>query len=127
MDKPARAASAVIRDIHAQRESKVPLEEAKDGRPAKAVTIRRPPEGELWMLAGGRIEVEHVCRYTVGWSGFHECDVIDGGAEDALEFSPELFREVVIDRADWTNKIAQGLAAAIEAHAARRKAAAGNS
>lgn len=111
---------AVIKAIHAQREVTVPL---GDG---KSVTIRRPPEGELWTLAG-RIDLEHVCRYTVAWSGFHERDVIDGGAEDELDFHADIFREVVVDRIDWVAKIADAIAKAVEAHSAKRKAAAGNS
>lgn len=112
--------SAVIKAIWAQRETKVALDDNK------SVTIRRPPEGELWVLAG-RVDLEHVVRYTVGWQGFTEADVISGGASDALEFSAELFREVVVDHAEWITAIANAIAEAVKTHSDKRKAAAGNS
>jgi hypothetical protein len=113
--------SATIKAIQAQRESRVWLDEDQ----TLSVTIRRPPEGELWQLVRG-IELEHIVRYTVGWSGFTEASVINGGAEDELLFHAELFREVVIDRADWISKIADAIAEAVKAHSDNRKAASGN-
>jgi hypothetical protein len=111
---------AVIKAINAQREVLVALGEGK------TVTVRRPPEGTLWQFRG-LIDLKAVCDCAVGWAGFRECDVIDGGAEDELDFHPDVFRAVVEDRNDWIETLSQAIARAIEAHDARRKAASGNS
>jgi hypothetical protein len=111
---------AVLAAINAQRESNVPLGEGK------SVTIRRPPEGIVWQYRG-LIDLKAVCECAVAWSGFRECDVIEGGADDALDFHPDVFRAVIEDRNDWLDTLVKAIAKAIEDHAAKRKAAQGNS
>jgi len=110
----------ILEKVRRQREQEIEV------APGKHVTVRRPPEAEMLSLRGG-VTVDHVARYTVGWKGFTEADVLTSGASDEMEFHPDLWREVVADRLEWFAKVANGLVDAMNAHAERKAAAAGNS
>lgn len=91
------------------------------------VRARRPPEVEVGSIVRG-VTVEHAMRYAVGWEGFNENTILGNGAEDqAVEFHPALWGELVADRADWLTKFANGLVEACNTHHTQRQAALGNS
>ena len=71
---------------------------------------------------------DEACRYTVDWRGFTEATIQGAavGAEDAVDFSAELWAEWVRDRVDCVEVVAKAIGALITAHLQARKAAAGN-
>lgn len=116
-------AQVTIEKMQKRREFDLEIEPAKsDDEPAKKLRVRRPPEGE-WQRA---VTLDYVCKYVVGWSGFHERDMYAGGGADAVEFDSMLFRELFNDRGDWIVKCIEGVVAAMNSRADERKAASGN-
>lgn len=113
--------AALIRKLHAQRETKCVLEEGL------SVTIRRPSEAEVRTLVRG-IDLEHVTKHVVNWQGFSEATLLGQGigSSDALEFDRTLWAEVVADRGEWLAKVAKAILDACESHFEQRKAALGN-
>lgn len=113
---PAERLIAQMRD---QRKSLVELCEGK------RVQITRPPENDLESFVttteDGRFtlhcELRHVLRYTVGWEGFTEADLVGpAGSSDQVPFAPELWQMVVEDKLDWLRTVAQALLDSIVAH-----------
>lgn len=104
--------SAIIAAMLAQRSSWVEIAEGK------RVQVRRPPETEVGALVvrgtdgkitGLRAELPEVRRYVVGWEGFSECDLVEGGASDPVEFHPDIWAVYVEDRRDVVNTVAARL------------------
>ena len=122
-------ADALLQTMRAQRMSWVDLE------PGKRVQIIRPREAEIRELvrpdgAGITLGVElpEVKRFTVGWEGIKESDLIgSAGASDPVPFDAALWDEMVSDRSDWANKVAKKLMELIEAHIVAKEAATKNS
>lgn len=91
----------------------------------KAVRFRRPLlSGALAMHR--KPVLDAVVECVVDWQGFRESDVLPSGAEDAVPFDSDLFRDIVADRPDWLAKIDAAISDAIGAYAEDLKAALGN-
>ena len=116
-------AAALIAAMRTARHSWVDM----PGHPGAAVRIVRPLEAEFGRFVAG-VTVEHVCAYVDGWRGFTEATIQGAavGAEDAVDFSADLWAEWVRDRVDCVEVVAKAISAAITAHLQARKAAAGN-
>ena len=108
--------SRLITQLRAQRQSWVDL------APGKRVQIIRPAESQisefLRTTGNGRslvVELAQVCKYTVGWDGITEADLLGAavGACDPVPFDSELWAEVVADRSEWLNRVAIGLSESI--------------
>lgn len=134
------AIDRLIAQMRDQRKSWVELEPATATAPAKRVQIIRPAESDLaGMIApaedpgvsdGGvsiRVDMAEVKRFTVGWDGITEADLVGAaGSADALDFSADLWAEVVADRVAWKVKVARAILGAITAHRLYATADAGN-
>lgn len=116
-------ALALIQRLLESRESWVEL---GDGLRVK---VRRPAEGELHAYIQARHELDTHLACVVGWEGFSQATLLGSevGSSDPQPFDPELWRHAARDRAEWISAVAEGVARAIEAHAAGREAAAKNS
>lgn len=112
----------LIAKLREQRRSWVTL---ADGR--LRVRIIRPPETELHKLIGG-VDVDLLCKYVDGWSGFTEADLLGSGigGDVAVEFDHELFAEWARDHVDVVREVAEAILAAVSKHLEARKAVAGN-
>lgn len=128
-------AERLLAQMRTQRLRWVELEPAADGRAAKRVQILRPPENDVadfvTSTPDGRFTLQadlaHVHRYTVGWDGFTEADLVGpAGSGDAVAFAPELWRAVAEDRLAWLRLVAQALLDAMVEHRAARAADAKN-
>lgn len=99
-----------------RREQVVPLE---DGR---SVTIVRPPETEFGsMLKNVDVEkktgtwevgIDHVIKYTVGWSKFTEATLLGpeiGAVDIEVPFEPEVWEAYVRDSIDTQQKVADAI------------------
>ena len=110
-------AQILIARMRSQRQSWVDLE------PGKRVQIIRPPESQLvdFTTSAGLSQSDMVQiilrrseRYVTGWEGFTEADLVGAaGSGDAIEFTPELWAEVVADKVDWIAAINNALVASI--------------
>lgn len=134
------AAATLIAQMRDQRKSWVELEPATATAPAKRVQIIRPaesdlagmiaPAGDADAVAAGvtlRVDMAEVKRYAVGWEGITEADLVGAaGSGDAIDFSADLWAEVVADRVAWKVKVARAILAAIAAHRLYATADAGN-
>ena len=111
----------LIGKLRAQRES---WHDLGDG---KRVRIRRPVESEFGTLLRG-ILLEHVQKYVVDWEGITEADLLGPavGASDPVPFSPEVWAEVISDKAEWVGSIAGRIAEVVSEYLDKRKAAQGN-
>lgn len=116
-------ALALIQRLLESRESWVEL------GPGLRVKVRRPAEGELHAYLRERATVDAHLRCVVGWEGFSQATLLgpDVGSSDPLDFDPELWLLAARDRVEWIKAVAEGVAAAIEAHAKQREAVAKNS
>lgn len=118
------SAERLIARLREQRDSWLVLREAGDGEPELAVCLRRPTEAELpaYRPAEGQtmhqLLTEAVCRTAVAWRGITEAELLGAaiGSSDPVEFSSELWAEVVRDRADWVNACAGHLMEQINSH-----------
>lgn len=81
------------------------------------VQFRRPLEAEMRLLRAG-VQVEHVCEYAQGWEGFTEATLLGDavGASDPVAFAQDLWAEYVRDNLETVSKVAEGIAAAVQAH-----------
>ena len=90
----------------------------------RRVRVRRPSEVEsiallrkgddgVPFLTAGLAEVK---KHVVGWSGFKECDLIQSGASDALDFDAELWAVWVDDRRAVVQQVAQKIVDLVAAH-----------
>ncbi|PTT75431.1 hypothetical protein DBR42_28940 [Pelomonas sp. HMWF004] len=61
---------------------------------------------------------EAVCRQAVGWRGITEAELLGAvvGSSDPVEFSTDLWAEVVRDRADWLGTCSVHLMEQINGH-----------
>lgn len=123
-------AAALIAQLRAQREIKVEV------APSKFIVVRRPRATEIEQFIqekdGKRLlaaEVQHVVKYACRWENIAETDLFPPGVggSDLVDFTPELFAEVLPDKPDWSSKCANKLLDAIVDHQTRTKAEAGNS
>jgi hypothetical protein len=83
--------------------------------PGKRVRLIRPTEVELsqYFIKDGSVSVgiEEVKRFTIDWQGFTEADLLGAaiGSSDTVQFTPELWAEVVSDHVDWVRDLAHKL------------------
>jgi hypothetical protein len=114
-------AAAIIARLAEHRRQWVPLSGGL------RVRIQRPAETDFGRFRAG-VSVDHVIEYVDGWDGFTEASILGAsqGSSDAVPFTRELWREIVRDRAEWVQPVAQAIVDAITAHLAARDAAAGN-
>lgn len=101
-------AQALIRKLQQQRERQVEVE------PGKHVTMRGPTETQFTQfLQGGKLVAgfEQARDFVVGWKAITEADLLGTavGASDEVEFSPQLWAEVIANHADWVRKITTAL------------------
>lgn len=91
------------------------------------VRIVRPPEAQFGKFVNG-IDVEHVCAHVDGWRKFTEATLLGAsvGADDPVDFSPELWADWVRDRVDVIQLVARALADSISLHLREREAVSGN-
>lgn len=115
--------AALISALRSQRRRWVDLPGGKSLR----VRIQRPAETEFGKFRSG-VTVDDVVHYVDGWDGFTESTILGDavGAEEPVEFSSDLWRELVRDRAAWVQPVAQAIVYAITEHIAARDAASGN-
>ena len=116
-------ATALIAALRSARQSWVAL----PGHPGAEVRVLRPLEAEFGKFLGG-VTADHVCAYVDGWRGVTEATIQGAavGAEDAVDFSAELWAEWVCDRVDCVKAVAQHISGQISAHLKARKAVSGN-
>lgn len=104
--------------------------------PAKKVTFQRPTEVEMVSLLHGdgdtrtwQVGLDEVKRYTTGWSGFTEADVLGAavGSSDPIPFDPELWSLLVSDKIDWMRRVADAILKSVVDHINRQEQAAKNS
>ncbi|MEJ1938836.1 hypothetical protein WDZ92_52230, partial [Nostoc sp. NIES-2111] len=118
------SAERLIARLREQRDSWLVLREAGDGVTEQAVCLRRPAEAEMpsYRPSGGetmhQVLTSAVCRVAVNWRGITEADLLGAavGSSDLVEFSQELWAEVVRDRSDWLSKCADHLMEQIHSH-----------
>lgn len=122
--------SRLIDQLLAQRKSWV------DIAPGKRVQIIRPPESDIgdFLKEDGShrsmlVRLDHVQKYTTGWEGFTEADLLGSavGASDPVPFDPELWAIVVADNNDWIKRVSAALLKTIVDHFSNRVAAEKNS
>lgn len=90
-----------------------------------AFVIRRPTDTEF--VAHRELRTyEIVQEYVVGWEGVREADIVKGGAEDAVPFDAELWREWCADRPDLWEPIFTAVLESYEQHVEQRQAAVKN-
>ena len=121
------AAKTLAERMRERRAFWVELEPAADGKPPKRVQLLRPPETELAAVLAG-FKVEHVVAAAVAWEGFTEEDLLGAGvgSTDAAPFSPEAWRELVLDSAKFASQAMGELTAAVVAHLEKVSQASGN-
>lgn len=51
-------------------------------------------------------DAEVARRVVDGWENIKESDLIEGGSDESVPFSPELFAEVIGDHPDWWRVVA---------------------
>jgi hypothetical protein len=125
--------SALLRRMREKRMSWVELEPAgvaladQPAEPAKRVRVIRPTEVEIGrhLLRGEKqlgVDFEDVVRFTVGWEGFTEVDLLGRGigASDPLGYDAELWAELLANRTDWLQKLAKHLLDAVSAYVAEQ-------
>lgn len=115
------AADRVLAALIAQRQVWVPLPGGGE------VRVRRPAEAEFAKFTRG-VAVDHVCEYVDGWRNVTEAVLLGDtvGADDAVDFSPELWSAWVRDNVPAIEAVAKAISEAIGKHIQSRKAAAGN-
>jgi hypothetical protein len=128
--------ATLLKQMREQREFRVELEAAADGKPAKIVWLLRPLDANdldhviaalLGASAGARV-VDTVVRFTTRWDGFTEADLLPGaGGSDKVDYHPDVWREVVGDSLAWTGRCRDALVDQVNARAEKRKADSGNS
>jgi hypothetical protein len=91
------------------------------------VQFRRPLEAEMRLLRAG-VQVEHVCDFVQGWEGFTEATLLGEavGASDPVDFMPELWAEFARDNLQVVAKVADAIAATVQAHLEAKAQAAKN-
>lgn len=87
--------------------------------PGKRVQILLPTEMEVvrhfLKTVDGKTQLtadlEEVVRYTVGWEGFTEADLLGAGvgASDPAPFDPGLWELTASDHLDWHQTVARAL------------------
>lgn len=122
----ATAVDRLLAQMRAQRARWVELVPATEGGvPAKRVQILRPPEADLpdflTTTPDGKhtlsAEQRHVEKYTIGWDGITEADLIGpAGSSEAAPFAPALWAALTVDRMAWSRVVAQALLDAIVEH-----------
>ena len=82
-------------------------------------TIRRPTdiEAQTMQFTSHKEAIMCVMGFVIGWKGVKESDLVDGGLDEPVPFTPELFQEWVQDRADLWEELINGVLAAYEKHA----------
>jgi len=69
-------------------------------------TIRRATTEEMYTYYAKDLSFAEICRrHVTGWSGVKESDLLDGGKKEIVDFSKEVFDEVIGDRQDWWKEI----------------------
>lgn len=113
--------ATLVERMLATRDVVVELRPAADGRPALAVTLRRPAENRILQMQGGVGEAD-VCAAAVGWSGFTEAELLGSavGSDAQAEFNPDLWRHWVLDNVDAMGICAARLNEAIAQHIQRK-------
>lgn len=111
---------ALIAQMRAQREVQVTV--------GKFVfTVRRPTDVEAFSgQKRGDGPAELAANAVVGWKNVLEDDIVGGGGTDAVEFSPELWREWCADRPDFWAPITNAVVDAFKGHSQALEAAAKN-
>lgn len=115
------ASKQLIDALLRRREQVVKLEEGK------SVTIRRPPETQMGDLltvdaenkkSTWRVGVDDVKKYTVGWDGFTEADILGPsvGGSDPVPWDKDLFAVYIDDNQKYVGKIAQEILDSVVAH-----------
>jgi hypothetical protein len=90
--------------------------------PGKRVKLIRPTQLEMQrhLIEDGyfRITFDEVVRFTVGWDGFTEADLMgaDVGASDAVLFDADLWKEIAAENLKWVNQLADELLAKTTEH-----------
>lgn len=64
--------------------------------------VEGQPDQRTWS-----IEIEHVEKLVTGWEGFTEATLLgpEVGSDVPVEFDPSLWAIVVIDNAEWSQKV----------------------
>lgn len=105
----------LLAQMRRRREQVVPL---GDG---KSVTIVRPPETEFGSmlkhvdvekkLGTWEVGLEHVQKYTVGWDGFKEADLLGSavGGDAVVAFDADIWAAVVADSTAYQQKVADAI------------------
>ena len=91
----------------------------------KKLSFLRPPEAEFGTLSRG-VTVELIVKYSTGWEGFVEHDLLRNGNQDPVEFHAEVWAEMLADRADWITNVANAMVEACTRRFELRKDALGN-
>lgn len=101
----------------ASRDSWCELEPAKDGKPAKRVSLRRPPQTQIVRMRDGVGEAD-VFAAAVAWEGFTEADLLGSavGAADPAPFSREVWAIYIQDNAEQLVMCSQHLLKQITDH-----------
>lgn len=113
----------LLAQMRRRREQVVPL----GGE--RSVTIVRPPETEFGSMLKhvdvekklGTWEVgpEHVRKYTVGWEGFTEADLLGpeiGASDIKVPFDPEVWAAVAADSTEYQQKVADAILKSVVDH-----------
>lgn len=97
----------------------------------KTVKFLRPPECDFVSMLTGNggwaVTGDHVRKYTFGWDGYTEADIIGAsGAGDPQPFDVDLFAEMSLDDMAMTMKIAEAILDSIVKHLNAKAAVQGN-
>lgn len=79
------------------------------------LTIRRPTDEEAFTMRA-ESPADVAGRFVVGWNA-KECDLFEGGSEEIVPFSADLWREVIADRIDLWVDITKAVRESYEKHA----------
>lgn len=117
------ASTDLVAALRAARQSWLPL----PGCDGAEVRVLRPAEAEFGKFTGG-VTADHVRAYVDGWRNVTEATLLGSalGADDPVDFSPQVWAEWVSDRATCIEAVAKHISAQISAHLQAKKAAAGN-
>jgi hypothetical protein len=102
----------------------------------KEITFLRPPEGDFDAMLTRvddklywDLKLEHIVKYSVGWSGFSEVDILGAGVggDDVVPFEAALWTELLADNVIWQEQVKVAIRQAMNDYQTKKDADAKNS
>ena len=102
----------------------------------KELTFLRPPEGDYDSMltrvdnqAYWDIKLDHIVKYSVGWSGFTEVEILGAGVggDAVVPFDAQLWAELLSDSLEWQVVVRQAIQQSMNDYNNKKDADAKNS